>query len=74
MPTGEGALLMLVDIDTPMIRKSMQKRGTNAVRPRRGSIPRRGRLEEVANLIAFLASDEASSITGATDTVDGGVR
>jgi NAD(P)-dependent dehydrogenase (short-subunit alcohol dehydrogenase family) len=57
-----------------MIRKSMQKLGTNLARPRRGSIPRLGRPEEVARLIAFLASDEASYITGATYTVDGGVR
>ena len=42
--------------------------------PTRVCSDRLGRPEEVANLIAFLASDEASYITGATYTVDGGVR
>jgi NAD(P)-dependent dehydrogenase (short-subunit alcohol dehydrogenase family) len=35
-------------------------------------IPRMGAPEDVANLIAFLASSEASWITGATYTIDGG--
>ena len=44
---------------------------------RRGSLDqtplgREGRIEEVANAVLFLASDEASSITGAELAVDGG--
>jgi NAD(P)-dependent dehydrogenase (short-subunit alcohol dehydrogenase family) len=34
-------------------------------------IPRLGRAEEVAKLVCFLASDDASFITGATYEVDG---
>jgi NAD(P)-dependent dehydrogenase (short-subunit alcohol dehydrogenase family) len=39
------------------------------------SVPlgRRGTVEEVANVYAFLASDEASYVTGATWLVDGGI-
>lgn len=35
-------------------------------------IPRMGRSEEVANVVTFLASDEASYVTGAEWSVDGG--
>jgi hypothetical protein len=34
---------------------------------------RRGTPEEVANVFCFLASDEASYVTGALYTVDGGI-
>lgn len=36
------------------------------------AIPRHGRVEEVAGLVAYLASDEAAFVTGATYNIDGG--
>jgi NAD(P)-dependent dehydrogenase (short-subunit alcohol dehydrogenase family) len=39
---------------------------------RRTLLPRLGRPADVANAVAFLASDEASFITGHTLVVDGG--
>jgi len=60
-------------IDTPMIQISMKKLGATSMAPRPGTIPRMGRPEEVAFLIAFLASDEAAYITGAAYTIDGGM-
>ena len=35
-------------------------------------LPRRGSVSEVSNLVLFLASDEASYITGAEFAIDGG--
>lgn len=64
------------DVDTPMLADDAQRRGMAwtdymaeaANRP----MCRVGRPEEVAHAVLFLASDEASFITGAALAVDGG--
>jgi NAD(P)-dependent dehydrogenase (short-subunit alcohol dehydrogenase family) len=60
-------------VDTPMLQISMKKLGLTTMASRRGTIARIARPEEVAHLITFLASDEATYITGATYTIDGGM-
>ena len=40
---------------------------------RRIALQRWGRAEEIASVISFLASDEASFVTGAAIPVDGGI-
>jgi 3alpha(or 20beta)-hydroxysteroid dehydrogenase len=57
-------------IDTPMVSDAARPRleGIVAMQP----IPRMGKPEEVASLALFLASDEASYITGAQVVIDGG--
>jgi NAD(P)-dependent dehydrogenase (short-subunit alcohol dehydrogenase family) len=59
-------------IDTPMMHRSFAKLGMTNLPIAPGRIPRIGRPEEVAGLVAFLASDEAAYITAATYTLDGG--
>lgn len=60
------------DTDTPMLRREAEQLGkaldTSSSRPLR----RIGRPDEVAAAVAWLASDEASNITGTTLVVDGG--
>ena len=60
------------DTDTPMLRREAEQLGepfdTSSMRPLR----RIGRAAEVAAAVAWLASDEASNVTGTTLVVDGG--
>lgn len=63
-------------IDTPLLRGSINDApdpaGTEAYLNAKSVFNRMGRPEEVANVMYFLASDEASFVTGATYFVDGG--
>jgi NAD(P)-dependent dehydrogenase (short-subunit alcohol dehydrogenase family) len=64
-------------IDSPMLHDFVAQQ-TDQARIRREfdemhPIGRVGTIEEVANVCLFLASDEASFVTGATYTVDGGL-
>jgi len=64
-------------IDTPMLRATADRTGSPeemlASIGRMHALGRIGRPGEVANAIAFLASDEASFITGTSLIVDGGL-
>jgi NAD(P)-dependent dehydrogenase (short-subunit alcohol dehydrogenase family) len=57
-------------IDTPLDRELKQKETLNLTS--RTPLGRLGTIEEAANAFLFLASDEASYITGTTLVVDGG--
>jgi len=63
-------------IDTPMVRRYLsQMENPERIRDalaRNHPLGRIGRPEEVANVALFLASDEASFVTGAAYAVDGG--
>lgn len=65
-------------IDTPLLRSGFPAMGGEEKAMARlngmGLLGRIGHPEEIAAMAAFLASDEASFITGATMNVDGGFR
>ncbi|KRE75732.1 SDR family NAD(P)-dependent oxidoreductase [Paenibacillus sp. Soil750] len=59
-------------IDTPLDRELKEKSEVTLSLTERTPMRRLGTIEEVANAFLFLASDEASYITGTTLVVDGG--
>jgi NAD(P)-dependent dehydrogenase (short-subunit alcohol dehydrogenase family) len=60
-------------IDTPMLQASKQKLGAQLSQPSgRGSVPGIAQPEEIAALVAYLASDEARYVSGAIYRIDGG--
>ena len=60
-------------INTQMMLRALAKRGLTTMTMPNGALARVGEPVEVANLIRFLVSDDASYITGSNVTIDGGV-
>lgn len=60
-------------IDTPLLQRSFPDKAAEARCAGRVPLRRIGLPEEVANMVAFLAGDEAAYITGGAFPVDGGV-
>lgn len=59
-------------VDTPMVQAAQLSKEAMGAMLQRVPLKRIGRPEEVSAMVVFLASDEASYITGATFYVDGG--
>lgn len=60
-------------IDTSLLQRSFLDEGAEERCANRIPLKRIGRPEDIANMVAFLISDEASYITGGAFPVDGGV-
>jgi NAD(P)-dependent dehydrogenase (short-subunit alcohol dehydrogenase family) len=60
-------------IETPMVQEILDREGNQQPDVLRTPMRRAGQPEEVATAIVYLASDEASYVTGAELAVDGGV-
>lgn len=59
-------------IDTPLLRNSFKTEGDRKISESKIPMKRIGKPEEVANVVVFLASDEANYVTGGMYSVDGG--
>lgn len=60
-------------VDTPMVAEALADPATNAAMAAAHPIGRFGTAEDVAKLLLYLASDDASWITGSILTIDGGL-